>query len=646
MPLKIKILTTKKSQSHYIASIYKSILCLLIATIIGSNILFANYAIPKTAVTAMSKFGKPKYKDPFTFEYVDQKAPKGGNLNLSAIGTFDTLNIFIIKGISAEGLRDCYESMMIRGNDEPFTLYCRLAKAAELAGDNSSITFYIHPDAKFQDGSPVLAEDFKATIETLSEKGAPRYKRFSINGPITKESQNGKAGGIAKVEILDPRVIKIYFNPSEFENGKPKYDKEMAMSLCLISVLQAKQLKNIDFAGSGLKVIMGSGPYKIKSAQPGRVVVLERDKNYWGKDLAVNRGKYNFDTIKIEYFKNNEARFQAFTVGEYDINFEVDPSTWRTRYNFKAINNGQVKLIDMVHGRQVPVRSIIFNMRKPIFSDWRLRKALALAFDFDTLNKMVYFGEAICMASLFQNTYLAHNGPAKGRELELLKAFESQIDPEAFHMMVADSFKPARTNANGDQRENLKKADNFLKQAGWNLVNGKRVNSKGQQLALSIMLKDQRLQRVALSYQESLKKLGIMLTVKMIDNVQYENCVTESDFDMIFHTWSNSLSPGIEQKYYFGTKTADIKGSSNYIGLKDHVAEDLAAKVASARTQEESTDAVHALDRYVMHMCYQVPIYSDNRYRVAYWKDKIAFPEIKKDLGITVVAEWGWAVSK
>lgn len=581
--------------------------------------------LPEKAIHALARFGSPRYSADFKhFSYINPNAPKGGTLRLSTVGTFDTINKDIVKGIGAEGLLLTFDPLMARSAEEPFTIYGVIAQGVEVAPDYSWVTFYMNPNARFHDGTPVTAEDVGFTIELLKEKGLPRYRQFYSR--------------ITQIEILDPHTIKMHLKADD--NGK--YDPELPMIVAFVRVLSKAQLEKVDFAESGLTVIMGSGPYKVASVDQGRSITYQRNPNYWAKDLPVNRGQYNFDTIRVEYFKNAQAQFQAFTAGEFDAYFETNPNQWETGYNFAAVKDGRVKCIDGTHKRPVAVRTIIFNMRKPSFRDIRVRKALNLAFDFDTLNKIVFHGTMKCPNSLFANTFLAHHGPAEGKEKALLESFASQIDPDLFKEMLGHEFAPAHTDGNGDQRANLEKADALLKDAGWMIQNGKRVNAQGQAMTFEIMIKDPKLEKIALSYRESLQKLGIDLSVRFIDAVQYENRVIESDFDMIIHTWANTLSPGNEQLNYFSAKSADAKGSSNYIGVKDSVAEELARQVTMASDVEGLAASVHALDRYVMYNYFQIPLAYDNTARWAYWVDNLAHPEVNPEVG-TNVMNFGWS---
>lgn len=574
---------------------------------------------PDKAVTAISRFGKPTSEHT---KLVNPDAPKGGTFRLATVGTFDTVNDKIIKGIAAQGVGLTLETLMARSPAEPFALYALVAEKIEFADNGSYMTVYINPKARFHNGDPVTAEDIKATMETLIAKGAPRYKKFYGN---------------IKIHIHSPSVVQFQITPDE--NGA--YDKELPMIVAGMPVLSKKQLDQIDFANSGLTPLMGTGPYIIDQVQQGRTVSFKRNPNYWAANLPIGKGQFNFDEIRIEYFKNATAHFQAFLAKEFDVFFELDPKQWESGYNVDAVRRGDIVRKDLHHERPVAVKTIIMNMRRPIFHDIELRRAVVMAFDADSLNRMVFDGTMNVPHSLFANTVLAHQGEAKGREKEMLLKHASKIDPKLLKRMLAEPFSPARTNGAGDQRENLKKAAEILDAAGYKVVKGRRMAPDGTPVQFSIMVKDDRLEKIALSLRESLKAIGIDLAVRKFDANSYEARVVESDFDMIIHTWANSLSPGAEQAYYFGVKTADIKGSSNYIGLKDPVAEALAKEVALATDFEDLKARVHALDRYVMHLCLQIPFQYDNTLRFAYWKDKLAIPHVLTKFDVNVMNR-GW----
>ena len=578
---------------------------------------------PAKAVTAISRFGKPNYAH---LKLVNPDAPKGGTFRLATTGTFDTVNDKIIKGLGTcpLGIPLTWEPLMARSPAEPFALYALVAEKIEFADDKSYITVYLNPKARFHNGDPVTTADVQASMETLRDKGMPRFRKFYSS--------------IAKVVIHSPLIIQFQLKPDD----SGAYDQELPMIIASMPVLCKKQLDAIDFANSSLTPIIGTGPYEIDQVQQGRYVSFKRNPNYWAADLPISKGQFNFDEIRIEYFKNATAYFQAFLAKEFDIFFETDPKQWENGYNTDAVKRGDIIRKDMHHERNVLVKTIIMNMRRPIFHDIELRRAILMAFDADSINRMVFDGVMQVPHSLFANTVLAHQGAAEGREKELLLKHAANIDPKLLKRMLTEPFSPAHTNGAGDQRENLKKAAEILDTAGYKIVKGKRTAPDGAPLQFSIMIKDDRLEKIALSLRESLKAIGIDLTVRKYDSNTYENKVIESDFDMIVHTWATSMSPGTELAYFFGVKAADVKGSANYIGVKDPVAEALAKEVPLATDYEELKARVHALDRYVMHLCLQIPFQYDNTLRFAYWKDKLAIPPLTTKFDVNVMNR-GWA---
>jgi len=590
-----------------------------------------------TCTTSLARFGKPKNGANFTaFSYVNPNAPKGGKLKMGAFGTFDTLNQYIAKGIPPVVLAMqsgslTMDSLMTRAVDEPFSLYASIAEKVDLAPDNSYIIYFLNPKARFHDGTPITAEDVKFSYEMLKEQGLPRYRQFY--------------GKIEKIEILDPRTVKLTFKKTD----EGEYDPEIPLITSMLHVFSKAKYEGKDFRETGMTPILGSGPYRVVKAEPGRSITYERVKDYWAKDLPVNRGKYNFDIIQLDYYKNAEAQFQAFKAGEFDAFFEINSQQWRDGYNTPAVNSGKIKKVEAKHKRPVTVRTSIFNMRRPLFQDIRLRQAIGLAFDWETVNKMICNDDYQRTTSLFANTHLAHSGPAQGLELTYLLPYKDSIPKD----ILEKGFIAPTTKGDGDARENLEAADKLLTEAGWIIVTAKdpvtqqniirRVNKDTKEpLTFEYMYKDPRLERFLNTFIRNLSQLGITLKPRFVDSVQYEARVGESDFDMISHMWSNSLSPGNEQVYYFSQKTADQKGSSNYIGMKDPVLEALAQNVVNAKTAEEHVAAVHALDRVVMGRHYFVPMFYDNTIYWAYWADRVEFPAFNPLVG-TNTLEWWWA---
>lgn len=572
---------------------------------------------------SLVRHGSPKYdKDFKNFNYVVSDAPKGGKIKLATVGTFDSVNPFIAKGIAAEGSAGVlFDTLMKRSADEPFSLYPLIAEKVDLAKDNSSITYFINPKAKFNDGSSITAEDVVFSFNLLKEKGLPRYKQyFSL---------------IEKFEIIDPLKVKLTFK--EKEKGKG-FDPEIPMITALLKVFPKKAMEKIDFANSGLTIIPASGPYKIHNIEQGRKVVYERNPYYWAKDLPVNKGQYNYDLIQIDYYKNAESQFQAFTGSEFDVYFATDFVTWQRLEKIPAAKDGHLIPVQTTHNRPVPVRGFIMNLRKPVFQDIRVRKALLMAFDGDTINKMLFQNSFKRPNSLFANTHLSPQGPALGYEKQLLDQFKSELNPEIYKAPLS----LPTTDGSGNQRENLIIADNLLKEAGWTIDKfGKRVNEKGEHFVINFILKEPKWEKIILSFQRSLKQLGIDLKLNLIDATQYENRVLEFDYEMLTHTWANSLSPGNEQIYYYSASNAMVKGSGNYMGMVDPVVEALAHKVAQAKTNEELVGAARAMDRVICHKIYMIPLSYDNTINWAYWKNRLEMPKMDPLAGFNVL-EWGW----
>ncbi len=584
-------------------------------------------------MSSVARYGQPRY-DLATithFEFRNAKAPKGGKIRIGTVGIFDSLNMFTVRGVAAEGLMHTYGSLMLRSQDEPFTLYAYIAEGIDIAADFSRVTFKIDKRATFHDGNPITAEDIEFTVNLLMEKGLPRYKQFYSK--------------IAKIIITDPHTITFDLKPDD----KGTLDPELPMILALMIPLQKKSLRLVDFTATGLTPVMGSGPYKVKRVEPGRRIIYERVKNYWAADLPINKGRANFDEIEILYTKNATTHFQEFLTGNLDIYFEQDPNQWHTRYDVPQVKDGRITKLTFEHKRPVMVRTIAFNMRRPVFKDLRVRQALSLGFDFETLNKIVFHGAFKRVQSLFENTSLAHHGRASDLERKLLEPYKDLISDQIAKgdlpaCILEAPYEAPKTNGDGNQRHNLMKADALLREAGWAVHNGKRVNQKGEVFTLEFLIKDPRFEKIALSFQRSLKALGIDLKVRLVDTVQYEARISESDFDMIIHGWSNSLSPGIEQAYYFSRHTADIPGSSNYIGVKDELIEALALALSKVKTNEELEAYVHNLDRFVMHKNYMIPLNYDNTSYIAYYSKRIAFPKLDPRVGMNIIDN-GWAVA-
>lgn len=547
--------------------------------------------------------GDLKYPANFThFDTVNADAPKGGEYVAGVVGTFDTLNPFILKGTAPLGIRDImFESLLKRSPDEPFSLYGRVAESLEVAPDRSWITFTINPKAKWQDGMPITAKDVAFSYSTFLEHGTPgqqmAYKK------------------VEKAEVLNDRKIKFTFKKID-----GAYDRELPLMMGTMTLIPEHYFKNKNFEKTGLTPFLTSGPYKVTKVEPGRSITYQRDPNYWGKDLAVNKGEYNFDTLRFDYYKNAAVAFEAFKAGNVCSREESDTGKWAQNYNFPAIQKGQVQKVEIPHQHQVGMQGFVFNTRRDIFKDPRVRRALAYVFDYDWLNKNMFHGAMTRTTSFFDNTDLAAKGLPEGDELALLEPFRDQLPPEVFtEPYTLPSFEKG-------SRENLKIAKQLLTEAGWVIKNGKLVNDKtGKPFAFEIILNVPENEKVALPFMRNLKQLGIEATVRTLDAAQYENRRIDMDFDAILHFWGHTLAPGNEQNFYWSSKAADEPGTRNYPGVKSPVVDFLCKKITAAERREELVAAVRALDRVLLWGHYVVPGGHRTKDYIAYW-DTIDHP--------------------
>lgn len=546
----------------------------------------------------MAMHGGLKYPASFThFNVVNPEAPKGGELKLAIVGTYDTLNPFILKGTAPAGIRDImFESLMKRSPDEPFSLYGLVAESVDMAPDRSWITYTIHPKAKWQDGTPITAKDVAFSYRTYLEHGTPgqqmAYKK------------------VEKIDILNNRTLKFTFKKVD-----GRYDAEIPFLMGLMLLIPEHFFKDKDFEKTGLTPILTSGPYKVTKVEPGRSVTFQRDPNYWAKDLPVNKGYFNFDTLSFDYYKNAAVAFEAFKAGNVYTREESDMGKW-AQYDFPAIQRNLVKKVEIPHQHQVGMQAFAFNTRREIFKDPRVRRALAYVFDFDWLNKSTFHGALTRTTSFFDNTELAAKGLPTGQELALLEPFRNQLPKEVFE-------KPYTlpTFAKGS-RENLKIARDLLKEAGWVTKGGKLVNEKtGKPFTFEIILNVPENEKTAMAFARNLKQLGIVATVRTIDAAQYSSRQTNMDFDMILHFWGHSMSPGQEQTFYWSSEAADKPGTRNYPGIKSPAVDSLCKTINSAKEREELVAAVKALDRVLLWGHYVIPTGHRTKDCVAYWNN-------------------------
>lgn len=529
--------------------------------------------------------GEPKYgPDSPHIAYANPDAPKGGTLRQAAIGSFDTVNPYNIKGRMAVGLDLVTDRLMSRVWDEPFTMYPLIAEKVDVPDDRSSATFTLNPKARFHDGSPITADDVMFSFETLREFGRPNMRR------IYK---------LASAKKLDDR--RVTFN---FGEG---YDRETVMIFAMMPILSKTYWTGKQFDSTTLTPALGSGPYKVTSVDPGRQIVYERVKDYWAADLLPNRGHNNFDRIIYDYYRDDSVAFEAFKAGNANFRREWDASLWRNGYGFPAVKNGRVTQDILKHGRPDRVRAFIFNTRRAPFDDIRVREAMDLLFDFDWVNTSLYHGEYKRINSYFPNTELA-----------------------------AQNDAPAAK----DKRADMRRADMLLKEAGWVIKNGRRVNDKtGKAFDFEILLDDPGNEKVALALVRNLERMGIAARVRVLDSAAFRGRLNDYDYDMTLYFWLSTLSPGTEQYLYWSCEAAKEPGRWNYAGVCDPSIDTLSKSIASAQTRDELVGRVKSLDSALMAGHYMIPLYYNPQDYVAYWAP-IKRPETVPLYGLVIETWW------
>jgi microcin C transport system substrate-binding protein len=559
---------------------------------------------------AISMHGIPKYSADFKhFDYVNFDAPKGGSIKLHEIGSFDTLNNFILKGSPAVNLFQVHDSLLTQSFDEPFTMYGLVAESISVPEDRSWVIFKIRREAKFHDGNPIRVEDVIWTLDTFKEKGHPFFKFYY--------------GNVKTAEKISDNEVKFIF--------QGKRNLELPLIIGQMKILSKKYWED-KFEDVLLESPIGSGPYRVKDFKAGRTIEFERVDDYWGKNLPVNKGRFNFQKIIIEYFRDATVALEAFKSGDYDFRQENQAKRWANAYNFTAIENGHVKKESVKHEIPTGMQGFFINTRKEIFKDRVVRKALNYAFDFEWTNKILFFDQYKRTASFFSNSDLASSDLPSKEELELLDPFKNQLPNEIFNTIYENPVN----NGSGDVRNNLRIADKLLYDSGWIIKDGKRINKEtGIPLKFTILLVSPEFERISLPYARNLKKIGIEAKVRTVDSAQYERRLEDFSFDMTVVSLGQSLSPGNEQKDFWSSTTAQINGSRNYAGVSNPDVDFLIDKIIAAKDRESLIFATRALDRVLLWGYYVVPHWHIQNFRIAYW-DKFGQPKInpKYDLGL------------
>jgi microcin C transport system substrate-binding protein len=544
---------------------------------------------------AIAMHGDPKYPGDFKHvDYVNHDAPKGGKIILSSTGSYDSFNPFILKGTAAAGIGNLYETLTSGSSDEAFTEYGLIAKTIEWPDDRSWVAFTIREEAAWHDGKKITPEDVIWTFNTLMEKGHPFYQYYYSD----------------VLEVIKENDNKVRFN------FKGSTNLELPLIVGQLPVLPKHYWANKNFEETSMDIPIGSGPYKIKTFDAGRSITYELDSDYWGRNIPIKKGTENFGVIRYEYYKDRSIEREAFKSGDIDLFSENTSKDWATSYDTPAVQNGLIKKELIGHQNPQGMQGFVFNTRKEIFEDRRVREALSYAFDFEWTNKNLFYDAYKRTNSFFENSELASSGVPSGEELDLLNSYIELLPQKLFQ----EEYNPPKTDGSGFMRKELQEATQLLQDAGWELQEGKLISKKsGSKFEFEILLVSPAFERIVLPFKDNLAKLGIDVSVRTIDSAQYQNRLDGFDFDMIVSTFSQSLSPGNEQRNFWGSNAAKTNGSRNLVGISDEVIDSLIDKVISAKDREDLIVTTRALDRVLLWNHYVIPQWHISAYRTLYW---------------------------
>lgn len=575
--------------------------------------------VESASLTSMALHGTAKYGTPGKpfrhFDYVNPDAPKGGSLKMGTNGTFDTLTPYTNKGTPVAGIGLLNDTLMTKSHDEPFSMYPLVARTAQRATDNSSITFILNDLARFHDGVPITAADVKYTFELLTEKGSPFYRSYYSD--------------VETVEVLAPDKVRFNFKHTD--------NPELPFILAELPVLPRHfwEKPENDFSSASLNPPLGSGPYQIESVDNGRSITYSRVTDYWAKDLPVNVGRNNFDSVRYDYYLDENIALQALKAGEFDLRYENVARNWATAYDVPAVHEGRLILDTIPTRNPAPIQGFVFNQRRPVFQDVNVRKALGYAMDFEWMNRNLFFDSYTRSKSYFGNSEMEATGIPQGDELKLLEPWRKQLQPALFNQ----AYSVPETDGSGNIRPQIRQALPLLRKAGWSMDQGQLVNQKGQPFQIELLLAQSSMERVALPFKKNLEKMGIELNIRTVDMSQYINRIRNFDYDMIVMSYPQSSSPGNEQKGYWGSQAADTPGSRNYMGIKNPVVDAMIDKVVDARSREELTTAIKALDRVLLWGEYLIPQWYYPYERIAH-SSKLVRPQTEALYGTDLYSWW------
>ncbi len=544
---------------------------------------------------------EPKYPPGFPrFEYVNPDAPKGGRLTLSSLGGFDGLNPYLLRSTGATGIDSLvFETLMASSMDEPFSQYGLLAEDAVLAEDGLSVTYRLNPSARFSNGSPVLAEDVKFSFDTLtSDKAHPQFRFYW--------------GDIKRAVVVDERTVRF-----EFARVNP----ELHMIAGQIPIFSREWIGDRPFDEVVLERPIGSGPYEVGQYALGNYINFERNPDYWARDLNTRRGMFNFDRIRIRSYRDSTAELEALKAGEFDFNAVYNSKQWARDYVGEKFDQGLIRKESFPHSNNAGMQGFVFNLRRPLFQDKRVRRAISLAMDFEWSNRNLFYDQYERCYSYFSNSEMAAKGLPEGEELALLESWRDRLPPEVF---ITEWHPPSAEQAG--LRNNLLEAKRLLEEAGWKYRNGALRNEKGEPFRFEFVMFQKGFLRIVAPFARNLAKLGIEVEYRTVDAAVYQRRQDGFDFDMMVSSFGQSQSPGNELMGMFHSSSADEKGSRNVIGIKDPVVDALVEKVIFAEDRAALVTAARALDRVLLHGEYLVPNWFIDEHRVAYW-NRFAYPE-------------------
>jgi microcin C transport system substrate-binding protein len=573
----------------------------------------------------LSIFGELKYPADFThFDYVNPDAPKGGRMvtmGTSDVNTFDSFNQFIVKGDAAQDLDFLFDSLMARAQDEPDAVYGLVAKSADVAPDRMSVTFKLRPEAKFADGTQITADDVVFTLGLLKNLATkPQYAQALHD--------------VVKAEALDPETVRYTFQGTLV--------RDLPITVAGLPVLSKAYYTANPYDQTSLKPPLGSGPYRIKTFNVGSSITYERRNDYWAKDLPVNKGRFNFDEIRLDYYRDRTIELEQLKSGGFDYREEFSSLGWATQYDIPAVREGRLIKELIPDRRPSGAQGYFINTRRDKFKDPRVRAALDLVFDFEWSNKKLFYGLYKRTTSYFENSDMKAVGLPTPEELALLDPFKDKLSPEVF----GEPYTPPVTDGSGNNRANLKKARDLFISAGWKPDSeGKLRNDKGEQLTIEFLDFEAMFERITLPMVENLKRIGVAANWRLVDPAQFQQRLKSFDFDITTQRFSLGLTPGVDLRAFFSCDAAKADGSFNIAGICDPVVEALTDKIIAAKSRTELTTATHALDRILRAGHYWVPHYYKAAYSVAYW-NKFSHPAVQPKYDNGVLDTWWIDASK